>query len=384
VLQYLSVVEMHSSHPLANALVTAARNEHSMPPEHMSLTNHRDLAGEGVTGLVDGLQVHVGNSRLFQRLGLLDEVSEEDMSAVQHWAASGGTVGFMSIEGVGIVCGYCVADAVRKEAKDVVAAFHKLGIEVAMLTGDNMTAALAIGRAVGLSDECINSQLLPQEKLDLVVHMMESIRNSPRHFFSMSRNGCVLMCGDGVNDAPALAIADVGVAMGAGASLAMETADVTLLDSNLKKLLKSVRLGRRVNRTIIENIVFSLTVKIVVMGLTFAGYTSLWAAIGSDVGAMLIVTFNGMKLLPSRKSVQDGTGFDEEKVRGVRDLQDSESVGSNPSHRRPTENTDHGTVEESNKNELLHEVTQSGHCCHAHSHGHHHHHSLVPSHKHSE
>ena len=113
-----------------------------------------------------------------------------------------------------------------------------------------------------------------------------------------------------------MATADVGVAMGAGAALAMETADVTLLDSNLLKLLKVVKLGKRVTRTIIENVVFSFVAKAVVMGFAFAGYSSLWAAIGSDVGAMLIVTANGMKLLPSKKSIRSKSGFDSFSVKG--------------------------------------------------------------------
>lgn len=320
-LQYLHCIEGEASHPLAAAIVAAAKSESVYVPDDWTMTDHQNLEGEGVMATINGHTVHVGNFRLFERLSLTSSIPEEELQYAKGWLKDGATVGFLSISGHGIVASYCVADAVRKEAKNVIASFSKLNIDVNMLTGDNAKAAMSIGRELGLSERQVKSQLLPHEKLDLVNALMkEKEETMPRGWASawcfLKRPGLVLMCGDGVNDAPALATADVGVAMGAGAALAMETADVTLLDSNLVKLLKVVKLGKLVTRTIIENVVFSFVAKAVVMGFAFAGYSSLWAAIGSDVGAMLIVTANGMKLLPSKKSVRDGEGFDSFTVRG--------------------------------------------------------------------
>jgi len=305
VLQYLALMESPSSHPLAAALVKAAKNEGISIPKHVSVLNHTILKGEGVKAIVDGLEVHVGNTRLFQRLGLYDSLPEKDKVTAEGWSMAAGTVGFISIEGIGIVGSYSVADAVRQESSSVIQKLHELKIEVDMLTGDGKDAALAIGNQVGLPPTNIHSELLPEDKLELVSKMKaEGSWQQSVLCWRQKKSSNVLMCGDGVNDAPALALADVGVAIGAGAALAMETSDVTLMDSNLNKLVYSIRMGKRVLRTILENVIFSLVVKAVVMGFTFAGHSSLWAAIGSDVGAMLIVTMNGMKLLPSKKKVK--------------------------------------------------------------------------------
>lgn len=301
VLQRLSLMEERASHPLSQAIVQAAQRENVSVPKEMTANNHTQLPGEGVTAIVNGKTVHVGNTRLFRRLGLSEGLPVDHKESAEEWASIGGTIGFMSIEGSGIVCSYCVADAVRPEAAKVVRCLIELGIDVTMLTGDNHNAAIAIGQQVGLSEENIRSQLLPEDKLVAVSDMKEERRSCTLLCNPCPRQHLVLMCGDGVNDAPALAIADVGVAMGAGAALAMETSDVTLLDSQLDKLVYSIRMGRRVNLKIRENVIFSLVVKAIVVGFALAGDVKLWAAIVSDVGAMLLVTLNGMMLLPPRK-----------------------------------------------------------------------------------
>mmetsp|Transcript_12962 Transcript_12962/g.18104 ORF Transcript_12962/g.18104 Transcript_12962/m.18104 type:complete len:1240 (-) Transcript_12962:140-3859(-) len=303
VLQYLSKIESNAAHPLSQALVKAAQNENAKVPREMTMVDHEHLEGEGITAIINDQRVHVGNERLFRRLGLFENLPPQDQQNVEKWAALGGTVGYMSIEGEGIVSAYCVADAIRPEAAEVVSQLQtKFGIDCCMLTGDRQEAAFKIGSQVGLAPDEIFSQLLPEDKLNLVVSMKDSNASTRASLMNpLTKRQLILFVGDGVNDAPAMATANVGVAMGAGAALAMETSDVTLLDSHLSKLIYSIKMGRRVIVKIKENVIFSLVAKAVVVGFALAGKVDLWAAIASDVGAMLIVTLNGMRLLPARK-----------------------------------------------------------------------------------
>ena len=292
VLGYLANMEAPASHPLSDAIV----NEQADTLK-LYVQNHTLLPGEGITAVVEGKNVHVGNKRLFDRLNLYDNLSRSMKATTDDWSQSGGTVGFISIEGEGIVGSYCVADKIRHEAKEVVTTLKCMGIDITMITGDQRGAALNIGAQIGLEETDIISEMLPEDKLAVIRNKVEENKRNRKRWMAKKS---VVMVGDGVNDAPALALADVSVAMGEGAALAMQTADLTLLDSDLRKLLYVIRMGKRVRRTIFENISFSLVTKAVIMGFTFAGRVSLWAAIASDVGAMLIVTMNGMKLLPSR------------------------------------------------------------------------------------
>jgi len=305
-LEYLHLLEQPSSHPLSTTLVAAARQEGVGVPKHRTMKAHTVLKGEGVTADVDGEQIYVGNKRLFQRLGMYESLGAVK-NQTEAWSGAGGTVGFIGIEDKGIVGTFCVTDAIRPEAKDIVKSLLDGGIEVIMLTGDGEGAAQSVAKQIGLPSSAVHSQLLPEDKL----HFVGSLIQPPaKRCTSCTPKSLVMMVGDGINDAPALAVADVGVAMGEGAALAMEMSDITLMDCNLSKLVYTIKMGTRVVVTIQENIFLSLLAKLMVIGLTLAGKMTLLSAIAADVGIMLIVTLNGIKLLPK-------TGLRRDKKRRV-------------------------------------------------------------------
>jgi len=301
VLQYLALMEDRATHPLAKSLVDGIKTEGVTIPTSLFVQDHTFLPGEGVEGFINGKKVYVGNERLFRRLEMLEKIPLAQRKVVESWGSMGGTIGYMSIEGQGVVCAYCVADAPRPEAAQVLEELKEMGINLRMFTGDKRETALSIGSKIGMEEDEIKSELLPEEKLHLVSELkVETASYNPLVALFFGEPRLVLMCGDGVNDAPSLVAADVGVAMGEGAALAMETADITLMDSKLTKLSFSIKMGRSVIRKIRENVIFSILVKLVVLGLTITNHVGLWAAIGSDVGSMIVVTLNGMSLLPKK------------------------------------------------------------------------------------
>jgi len=307
VLRLLATMEAPSSHPLAATLVDAAKNEGVKMSDAngrpLLLDDHTILRGEGVTAILDGHKTYVGNVRLFQRLGYYQNLHPSHQKAATQWNEEGATVGFLGIDTLGIVAMFSVCDSVRKEARHVVQSLQAEGIEVIMLSGDGDGAARAVGKEVGINAEHIHSQFLPEDKLHFLANLQGYGAGRKKMVGGGSvvcskQNELMLLCGDGVNDAPALAIADVGVAMGEGAAVAMEMGDVTLMDCNLEKLLFCMRMGARVIVTVKENIAISVVSKLIVTILTFCGKMSLFGAIASDVGVMLLVSVNGMKLLP--------------------------------------------------------------------------------------
>lgn len=294
ILELLTIIEDPSSHPLSACLVSAAKEEGFVPSD-FSLSDHTTIEGEGVSAYVNEEIVYVGNERLFKRLGYT--ISPQCIASAKQWSDDGGTVGYIGTER-SIVCMFCVKDTVREEAFDVINSLYRSGIEITMLTGDDDGAAQAVGKEIGLSSANIKSQLLPEDKL----HYVSGLKGSSAHSYPSlcGKKKLILFIGDGVNDAPALAIADVGVAIGDGASLVMEMSDVTLMDSNLSKLVFSIRLGAKVISTVKQNIAFTMLVNSIAVIATLLGHMTLLMAIVTDVGTMLLVTLNGMKLLSER------------------------------------------------------------------------------------
>ncbi|MBU0702883.1 MAG: cation-translocating P-type ATPase [Chloroflexi bacterium] len=274
-LQHAAALEMQSSHPLARALLEEAQARQVQVPPAQDVTV---LSGRGVEGTVNGMQVTVASHAHFdEHFPHRDEVCQ----TADRLAAQGKTV--ILVRHDDEVCSvFGVADTPRASSRQALADLKAAGIYTVMLTGDNPAVAEEIGRQVGVDE--VRAGLLPEDK----VAAIEALRDEYQ---------VVAMIGDGVNDAPALARADVGIAMGgAGSAQAMETADVVLMGDDLTQLPFVVALSRKTRRVVTANITFALAVKAVIFVLAAAGWATLWMAIVADVGASLVVILNGMRL----------------------------------------------------------------------------------------
>ena len=282
-LQLAAAVESRSEHPLARAVVRAAQERGLSFP---TATEVEAVSGRGVRGVLDDTWLYVGNRALCRELGfsLPDGLAaqgralEEEQGKTVMFVASGAEGG-TSIKGL-----IAVADTVRPDAREALAALKRSGIrQTVMLTGDNERTAAAIAKQAGVDD--FRANLLPGEKVEAIEELL-------------SEHGQVAMVGDGINDAPALARATVGIAMGgAGTDQALETGDVALMADALDKLPFAIRLSRRTLNVVRQNIAFSLMLKGAFMALAIPGLATLWMAVFADMGASLIVTLNGMRLL---------------------------------------------------------------------------------------
>ena len=282
ILRITAAAEIRSEHHLAEALLRKAASE-SIELGSILTEDFSSITGRGIRTKVDGKTYVVGNHQLVEELGIC---SPEVEKVLHHLERQGKTVVILA-DDTQVLGAIAVADRVRDESRQVVSSLHDIGVRhVMLLTGDNKGTAAAV--AAQLQVDEVKSELLPEQKLD-------SIRELKRRF------GTVAMVGDGINDAPALAAADVGIAMGGiGSDTALETADVALMTDNISKVPYSISLGKKALRIIKQNIALALLTKGVFLILGVFGLSSLWLAILADDGAALIVILNGLRLLNGR------------------------------------------------------------------------------------
>jgi len=276
-LRAMGAIEAHSDHPLARAIVADVR---SRGIALLQADDVQAIQGRGITATVDGRRYWIGSHRYLEETG---QQTPELEQRLNEMTAAGRTVVIMGT--ADHVCGLItLADAVRPESKGTIEALRAVGVEhIVMLTGDNKPTAERIAREVGIRE--VQAELLPADKVAAVEDLVRRYEH-------------VAMIGDGVNDAPAMGRATIGVAMGAaGSDAAIEAADVALMSDDLARLPWLITHSRRTLSIIRQNVVLSLGVKVVFVILTFAGFASLWAAIAADMGVSLVVIANALRLL---------------------------------------------------------------------------------------
>ncbi len=292
IVRIAAAVDDHSEHPLAQAVVTYA-NERGV--KFSRGENYRSHSGKGAEARVDGHDYFVGNHRFTHAMAICSDAIEQILHDIEGVAQSVVVVGHRPhADCQGEVLGIlAIGDTVRSNAKEAIAALKAAGLKVVMLSGDNQRTASAIAAQAGIDEA--RGDLLPDQKVDYVKRLVASDRY-------------VGMVGDGVNDAPAMAAATVGIAMGAaGTDTAIETADVALMQDDLGKIAEAILLGRRTLRIIQANIIFALAVKALFLVLALVGYTSLWLAIAADTGATLLVIANALRLLGTAPALTERT-----------------------------------------------------------------------------
>ncbi len=280
-------VEQYSQHPIARAVVAQAGN-YGVDLARTSAEDVRSQPGRGISGVVKGHKVAVG-SHSYTHENHKDVAKPEFCQLVDASAAEGKTTVVVEDECCGRRAFIAVADTLRPSAPQVIADLKRSGVvQTVMLTGDNQATAEAIARQAGVDQ--VRAGLSPEGKVEAIKDLLAA-------------HGQVAMIGDGVNDAPALAQATVGVAMGAiGTDAALETADVALMADDLTKLVPTMRLSHQTLSTIKQNIAISLFIKALFLGLAVAGVATLWMAVFADVGTSMVVIANGMRLLRVRGS----------------------------------------------------------------------------------
>lgn len=274
-LEYAALAESASSHPISKSLQRAYGKE----IDRSRVTDIRELSGNGVTAKVDGIDVAAGNSKLMDRLGVKWIVCHQSGTII-HMAVDGRYAGHIVI-----------SDIEKPHAKEAIQALKKAGVEkTVMLTGDSRRVAEHVAADLGIDE--VHAELLPADKVSEVEEILK--KNTGK--------GKLAFVGDGINDAPVLSRADIGIAMGAmGSDAAIEAADIVLMDDDPLKISKAIRISRKCLRIVYENIWFAIGIKLICLVLGAVGIANMWLAIFADVGVMIIAVLNAIRALFVKK-----------------------------------------------------------------------------------
>ena len=261
--------EQNSTHPIANSIVAAAIERGIQFEKPISL---EEISGHGIVAEMPEGKVLCGNRKLMDKFGItIGELKEAAYGSEVFMAVNGTFTGYMLI-----------SDTIKPDAKEAIASLKKLGLHTVMLTGDSEDSAQAVGKDAGIDE--IYAKLLPEDKLNA----LKKVRQA---------HGTVMFVGDGINDAPVLAGADVGAAMGSGADAAIEAADAVFMNSNVDAIPQSITIARSTNRIAWQNVIFALVIKIAVMILGLAGHANMWMAVFADTGVAMICVLNSIRIL---------------------------------------------------------------------------------------
>ena len=268
-LRICASLEQRSTHPIAESIVKAAFEKGLHLDRPVML---KETAGRGISAFLPQGRVYCGNKKFLEENGIHVSVNEEEQS---------GTIVFVGIDGR--FAGYfIISDTIKKDAKSAIAHLKEMGLGTIMLTGDEKMSAESVAAEVGI--EKVYAKLLPQEKLDTLQKLRKEY-------------GSVMFVGDGINDAPVLAGADVGAAMGSGADAAIEAADAVFMTSSVESIPKAIRIAKETNRIAIQNVVFALAIKVFVMILGLLGFANMWMAVFADTGVAMICVMNSIRIL---------------------------------------------------------------------------------------
>ena len=275
VLEYAALAECYSTHPISKSL----KNAYGKPIDRNRVMDAQEMSGNGVTARIDGVMVAVGNAKLMERIGVAYETCHS-VGTIVHIAVNGEYAGHILI-----------SDRIKKNAKQAITDLKKCGVHrTIMLTGDRKNVAEDVAAKLGISE--VHSELLPADKVAKVEELLEL----------KAKNEKLAFVGDGINDAPVLTRADIGIAMGAlGSDAAIEAADVVLMDDDPKKIATAIRISRKCIRIVYENIYFAIGIKVLCLVLGAIGIANMWVAIFADVGVMILAVLNAIRALFTKK-----------------------------------------------------------------------------------